>query len=282
MLSRIMAFREVAFALALLASLPKASAVTCLQDLLDALSYCNAPTTQTLLSSYPAQTTCQMRSGNGQPLHLVSHFFCSLPGDDCFSTLKVLLESGADPNAKHPKTGMTVSHILIEEYGRAKECKNEVLKRGLGLLISYGADPQVVDARRRSVVDLAKSKGVSQAIIDLLEGRKEQANGDDGESGAGGHADGDGAGAGGESGKIVEVVAAVAGLVVFLTLIATAVYIARKKARYKKDRASKGVVSTPVPRLASTTTQGSQEAGRAAGGPPAPMIILATYETGEP
>lgn len=291
MLCYFMGFRKVAYAVGLMASVSRASAVECKQDLEDALSYCNAPATQALLDSYPAQKSCESR--NGQPLHLVSQFFCSHIGDDCFNSFQVLLEAGADPNAKHPETGMTALHKLMDEFGEVNACRggDDLLKRGLSLLIAFGADSQAEDNRRRSVVELARRKGASQDIIDLLEGKTETA-GDDSASAAGGHADEDeDDGIDGEENENIVVVVVVAGVVVFLMLVCAFAYI-MKRSRDKGDTAAiitaaKGVASTASTTSVQTTTStkvfgasatGSQEIVRAASDKPAPMIIMATSE----
>lgn len=288
MLCHVMAFRKVIFAVALMACVSNASSVKCQSDLEDALSLCNAPSIQTLLNSYPAQKTCHLQSGHGQPLHLVGLFFCSHAGDDCFDVFQVLLDHGADPNAKNPKNGMTVAHMLINEWDLVIGCNGgtESLKRGLRLLISHGADFQAVDERRRSVVDIARSKGAGQDIIDLLEGKKEASGDGSSVIAAEGSADGDAVGEGEESGNTA-VVAAVVGVAVFLKLVAATVYL-RKKARDRREPTSKSVVTTAPPMsgplpvtVISSTTQGSQEVRREASGRPAPMIILAAPHSSE-
>jgi hypothetical protein len=285
-----MACLQIARAVVLMASTSNAAAVKCVQDLTAALSYCNAPATQTLLDSYPAQKTCH--SGHGQPLHIVSQFFCSHVGDDCFKSFKVLLDSGADPNAKNPKTGMTALHMLINEFGGANECRSgaDFLKQGLSLLISYGADSEALDDRRRSVVDLAKSKGASQDIIALLEGRAE-APGDDNvnANAAGQNADEDND-VGSEKVMLAMVCGAVAGVVLLCAFIylyrkknSLPQHPSRKQSREQRERTSKGAVSIPILKHVSTTSQVSQGMARTASGTPAPMIIIApASSSGEP
>lgn len=266
-----MAVRKIACAMALLTGICKAD--KCRRDFEDALSYCDASAAQTLLDSYPAQKTCE--SASGQPLHLVSQFFCSHISDDCFHSLMLLLESGADPNAKNPKTGLTVLHTLISEYGGVDECMSgaDFLKRGVRLLISFGADSEILDDRRRSVVDLAKKKGASQDIINLLQGKDDSAEDVSASAvDANGDADEEENEAGG--GEFDMEVILLVSLSVFLAMICAVAFLMRRKVRDTSKKSSQGVVSTPIPKHVSTTTQGSQEVGRAASGTPAPMIII--------